>query len=154
MQFSSKILSATWDEDSGKWLLEVSQNGKTKADSADIFVNGAGFLNKWKWPNIEGLSDFKGKLVHTADWDADYDLEGKRVAVIGNGSSGIQVVPAIQPKVSKVVNYVRNPTWISINICAEQTKDGHNYPYTVQDKKRFREDPGALFELRRKLETR
>lgn len=51
----------------------------------------------WKWPNINGLTTFKGDLVHTADWKDDIDLRGKKVGVIGNGSSGMQVLAAIYP---------------------------------------------------------
>lgn len=58
---------------------------------------GTGTLNNWKYPKIEGLSQFKGSLMHTANWDASVDLKGKTVAVIGNGASAVQLVPAIQP---------------------------------------------------------
>lgn len=57
-------------------------------------------------------------------------------------------------KVSKLVNYVRNPTWVSVNFCAELTKDGGNFAYTEEERKSFKEDPKALFEVRRALETR
>ncbi|KAJ3949097.1 uncharacterized protein N0V96_000209 [Colletotrichum fioriniae] len=50
----------------------------------------------WKWPDIPGLHDFSGSLLHSADWDENFDWKGKRVAVIGNGSSGVQIVPAVQ----------------------------------------------------------
>lgn len=92
-----------------------------------------------------------------AQWfarDNSYDWKGKRVAVIGNGSSGIQCVAAMAPDVSKLVNYVRNPTWISINFCAEKTKDGRNFAYTEEEKKLYREDAEAHFALRRGLERR
>ena len=75
------------------------------------------------------------------------------MAVVGNGSSGLQIVPAMQPKVSKLVNYIRNPTWISINICADKAIDGKNFVYTEEDKKRFREDPKAHFAHRKELES-
>lgn len=92
--------------------------------------------------------------MHTANWDASYKWEGKKVAVIGNGSSGIQCVPAMQPKVSKIVNYVRNPTWISVNFCGDKSRTGGNFPYTDEDRKRFREDPEHLFNVRKELEAR
>lgn len=85
--------------------------------------------------------------------DNSYDWEGKKVAVIGNGSSGIQIVPAMQPKVSKLVTYVRNPTWISINFCADKTVDGKNFKYTEEEKRKFREDPHAHFKHRKELEA-
>lgn len=52
----------------------------------------------WKWPNIPGLDTFEGKLMHSAAWDGEYDLKGKKVAVIGGGSSSVQIVPSIQPR--------------------------------------------------------
>lgn len=55
-----------------------------------------GAFSKWKWPAVPGLSDFKGKLLHTAAWDDSYDLSDKTVGVIGAGSSGVQLVAALQ----------------------------------------------------------
>jgi cation diffusion facilitator CzcD-associated flavoprotein CzcO len=92
-------------------------------------------------------------LFLTSVRDNSYDWEGKKVAVIGNGSSGLQIVPAMAPKVSQLINYVRNPTWISINFCAEKTIDGKNFKYTEEEKKKFREDPKAHFKLRKELEA-
>lgn len=53
--------------------------------------------SSWKWPDIEGLNTFKGELYHTANWKDDHEFQGKIVAVIGSGSSGIQIVPQLQP---------------------------------------------------------
>lgn len=53
--------------------------------------------SNWKWPEVEGLDDFKGSLIHTAAWPKDFDYTNKTVAVIGNGASGVQLLPAIQP---------------------------------------------------------
>jgi hypothetical protein len=55
------------------------------------------FLSNWQWPQIQDLQSFQGPLLHSAAWNNNVDLTGKRVAVIGNGSSGIQLVTAIQP---------------------------------------------------------
>jgi len=52
--------------------------------------------SKWKWPEIEGIHSFKGDLIHSANWPKDFKYSGKKVAVLGNGSSGVQIVPAIQ----------------------------------------------------------
>lgn len=73
--------------------------------------------------------------------------------MIGNGSSGLQIVPAMQPKVSKLVNYCRGPTWISVNFCADKARDGKNFEYSEEEKKKFREDPKAHFALRKELEA-
>lgn len=153
VQLNSKVLETIWDDEAGKWKIKVDVEGQVKEDEADILVNGTGFLNKWKWPEVVGLHDFKGKLMHSANWDASYEWEGKKVAVIGNGSSGIQIVSAMAPKCSKLRNYVRGPTWISPNICGELAVNGKNFTYTEEQKKTFREDPKALFKVRKDLEA-
>lgn len=75
------------------------------------------------------------------------------MAVLGNGSSGLQVVASIQPKVEKLVNYVRQPTWISINFLAEKTPEGVNFAYSERQKRTFREDPTAFREYRKEIEA-
>jgi cation diffusion facilitator CzcD-associated flavoprotein CzcO len=59
--------------------------------------------SNWKWPDIPGLESFNGDLVHSAAWKENFNYQGKRVAVIGNGSSGVQIVPAIQPGVHEKI---------------------------------------------------
>lgn len=54
-------------------------------------------ISSWKYPDIPGIQDFMGKLMHSATWDTSYDLTGKTVAVLGGGSSAVQIVPSIQP---------------------------------------------------------
>jgi cation diffusion facilitator CzcD-associated flavoprotein CzcO len=56
--------------------------------------------SNWRWPSIDGLESFNGKLLHSARWDQEYDFAGKTVAVIGAGSSAIQIVPKLQPSMS------------------------------------------------------
>ncbi|KAJ6185558.1 hypothetical protein N7519_006859 [Penicillium mononematosum] len=152
IQFNARVTETVWDDELGKWKVEVDQAGTIIHDEADILVNASGFLNKTSWPDIEGLSSFKGKLLHTSTWDNTYDWSNKRVAVIGNGSSGIQCVAAMQPKVAQLVNFVRTPTWVSVNFCAEKTRDGGNFSYTEEEKAHFAEDTKAHFRYRRELE--
>ncbi|KAF8849457.1 FAD/NAD(P)-binding domain-containing protein [Acephala macrosclerotiorum] len=99
-----------------KVIESVNQNGIIIEDEADVLVNTSGVVNKWKMPSIEGLSDYKGKLVHSANWDETFDWAGKKVAVIGNGESGCQTVPHLQAKASKLVHFFRQPTWIIPNL--------------------------------------
>lgn len=68
IQFNSSVEEAIWDEDAGKWNIQVSKDGKTTKNTADVVINATGFLSAMKWPEIEGLNDFKGKLMHTAQW--------------------------------------------------------------------------------------
>ncbi|KAF4959661.1 hypothetical protein FSARC_10671 [Fusarium sarcochroum] len=152
VQLSTTIKETIWNEESGTWKIKLEQGGEMKEDEADFVINASGFLNKWKWPDIPGLFDFKGKLLHSAKWDNSYDWEGKKVAVIGNGASGIQIVASMQPKVEKLVNYMRQPTWISVNFLIEKAPDGANHAYSEDQKKQWREDPQALYEYRKDLE--
>lgn len=62
----------------------------------DVLILGVGTLNDWKYPDIDGISNYKGRLMHTATWDDSMDLKGKSVAVIGNGASAVQCVAALQ----------------------------------------------------------
>ncbi len=77
-----------------------------------MLLSGVGFLNVPRYPNWPGLHDFEGPKFHTARWEHQHDLTGKVVAVVGTGSSGTQVVPAIQPIVEKLYVFQREPGWI------------------------------------------
>jgi cation diffusion facilitator CzcD-associated flavoprotein CzcO len=79
---------------------------------AQILVSAAGALADPTYPDIPGLPDFAGTVMHSARWDDTHDLTGERVAVIGTGASAIQIVPAIQPDVASVTVYQRTPPWI------------------------------------------
>ncbi|KAK0733515.1 hypothetical protein B0T26DRAFT_631405 [Lasiosphaeria miniovina] len=109
---SHEVISAKWNERDGVWGLIVrNQHSKEFSDYAHFLVDGTGILNNWKWPAIEGLETFKGKLVHTARWPEDFEHSGKNIAVIGNGSTGVQVLPELQPEAKKLYHVVRTPTW-------------------------------------------
>ncbi|NED06013.1 NAD(P)/FAD-dependent oxidoreductase, partial [Streptomyces sp. SID6648] len=74
--------------------------------------SATGPLSDPKVPDIPGLDSFPGKVFHSARWDHDYDLTGKRVAMIGTGASAIQIVPSIQPKVGRLTLFQRTPAWV------------------------------------------
>ena len=74
------------------------------------------------------------------------------MAVVGSGSSAIQLVPQIQKTAKKLANYVRNPTWVATNYLQDYSEDG-NVLCTEEKRKEFRENPQALFDLRKKLEN-
>jgi cation diffusion facilitator CzcD-associated flavoprotein CzcO len=80
--------------------------------SARVLVSAAGALADPVQPDIPGLTGFAGPVVHSARWDADHDLTGERVAVVGTGASAVQLVPAIQPHVAGVTVYQRTPAWV------------------------------------------
>ncbi|KAJ9419776.1 hypothetical protein FOXG_06971 [Fusarium oxysporum f. sp. lycopersici 4287] len=154
VEFNSELVSSVWDNEAGKWRLEIrQQNGPFLVkDEADILINATGFLSKWHWPAIAGLDKFKGKLMHTAAWDTNLDWSGRTVAIIGNGSSGVQLLPEMQPAAAKIVNFVRSPLWISSAFVSEFTPEGKNFSYTDQEIQSFKDNPEKFLELRKGIE--
>jgi cation diffusion facilitator CzcD-associated flavoprotein CzcO len=100
VKLKHQIEHAQWDATKGVWKFRVRDlaSDTVVEDEAEFFINAGGVLNKWKWPEVSGLHDYKGKLMHSAAYEEGYPLEGKRVAVIGAGSSGVQIVANIQKK--------------------------------------------------------
>ena len=82
-----KVCGAQWVESRGGWGVQVEDvtTGKIMHDQCDILINASGILNNWRWPAIQGLKNYKGKLLHSAAWDDSVDLRGKNVGLIGNG---------------------------------------------------------------------
>ena len=154
VQLKTTVENATWDEKSGHWLLDLlSPEGAQVQDWCDILVSASGVLNSWKYPNIPGLDLYRGKLMHSASWDQDFDLEGKTVAVIGGGSSAVQIVPNIQPKVGKLYAFLRSPVWVTTGFGAKYAgPGGSNFKYTEEQKKDFAENPDKLEKYSRNIE--
>lgn len=108
LRLNCEVQQAVWQESEQSWLLTTAQGTL----SADILIAGQGPLAEPSLPAIPGLADFKGALFHSARWRHDYDLRGKRVAVIGTGASAIQFVPQIQPHVEHLTLFQRTPPWL------------------------------------------
>lgn len=85
---------------------------QTITDRAEIMIKATGLVNDWRWPNVPGREKFKGTMLHTANWDDNFDPSGKKVAVLGYGSTGVQITPAIQPLVKELDHYVRGKVWV------------------------------------------
>ncbi len=113
------------------WRLETSRGPLT----ADVLVSGCGGLVEPALPDVPGVEEFHGPAFHSARWDHDVDLTGKRVAVIGTGASAIQLVPAIQPTVGRLVLFQRTPPWIVPRL---------DWAYPQAQKRLLRAVPGAL----------
>lgn len=109
LRFNQHVSSAKFDEANGTWRITTA-SGDVLVARALLLGNGA--LHIPQLPDIPGLQDFKGKRFHSARWDHDYDLSGKRVAVVGTGASAIQFVPQIQPKVAHLDLYQRTAPWV------------------------------------------
>lgn len=114
VKFKHMVKGCKWIESAGKWEVTVEDlvTRKTFVDMADCIINGNGLLNTPKYTYIKDADKFKGKVLHTARWDPDYDLRGKRVAVIGTGATAVQLIPKIQPVVAHMTILQRTPTWV------------------------------------------
>ncbi|MFD3551371.1 flavin-containing monooxygenase [Streptomyces goshikiensis] len=108
IRLDSEVLMARWDADALRWEIETSGGRLT----ADVVVSATGPLSDPKMPEVPGLAEFPGKVFHSARWDHDYDLRGKRVAMIGTGASAIQIVPAIAPDVARLTLFQRTAPWV------------------------------------------
>jgi len=109
MRLRSTVEQARYDEATRRWTVRV-QDGA--CFTASVMVLATGFLAQPKLPEISGLASFRGKTIHTARWDHDYDLRDKRVAVIGTGATSVQLLPEIAPKVRRLDVYQRTPIWV------------------------------------------
>ncbi|GGT98851.1 flavin-containing monooxygenase [Streptomyces violascens] len=109
IRLDHEVTMMRWDAEQVWWEIEVA-NGVTL--TADVVVSATGPLSDPKMPEIPGLASFPGKVFHSARWDHDYDLRGKRVAMVGTGASAIQIVPSIQPDVARLTLFQRTPPWV------------------------------------------
>lgn len=109
MQLDTQIVEAHFDEESGSWALTTDHG---ESFTARVVLCGVGGLVDPQYPDIEGLEDFQGDIFHTARWNHDVDLRGKRVSVIGTGASAVQVVPSIAPIVALLTVFQRTPAWV------------------------------------------
>jgi len=106
LRLDTEVTQARWTGDD--W--EVEANGET--ERADFVVMATGVLHHPNVPDIPGLEDFEGATLHSARWDDEVDPAGKRVAVIGTGSTGVQLVSAMQEVAEQVTLYTRSPQWV------------------------------------------
>ncbi|KAJ3998549.1 FAD/NAD-P-binding domain-containing protein [Lentinula boryana] len=155
MRFSHEVVRAEWVNDTSRWKVTIRDpDGRHFEDECNVFINAGGVLNNWKWPDIEGLHDFQGTLCHTARWPKEFDYKNKRVAVIGSGSSGIQVLATIQPDVKQLYHWIRSPTWITPGFAQQfAAPGGQNFRYTEEQKKKYADDPIHALKYRKMVES-
>ncbi len=107
-RFETTLENATWDEDAQRWRISTNRGEL----SARTLITGSGGLSEPQLPEIEGIDSFRGQVFHSARWDHDVDLTGKRVAIIGTGASSIQIVPSIQAAVRHLDVYQRTAPYV------------------------------------------
>ncbi len=122
IQFNTEIASAAFDKNKGRWHIadKVGNSYTTR-----LLISAAGPFNEALIPNIKGRDRFQGESFHSLHWKHDYDLKGKRVAVVGTGASAIQFVPEIAPVVDKLYVFQRTAPYIAPKPDKEFTEVAH-----------------------------
>ena len=109
IRLGTEVAQADFDEAAGRWRIGLVGGEEIEAD---VLVTATGQLSRPSYPSIPGLESFGGEMFHSARWNHDFDLTGKRVAAIGTGASAVQYIPEIAPKVGHLDLYQRTPGWV------------------------------------------
>jgi len=112
IEFETEVESIVWHEDDGEWELRASGPAGERVVRANAVISAVGFLSRPNLPEIEGMEEFEGDSFHTARWPEGLDLAGKRVAVIGSGCTGYQLVQAIAGQPERTYLLQRTPSWV------------------------------------------
>ena len=135
-RFECKVEGASWNDADAQWTLKF---GSGEESHYDVVVSAIGMFNDLNYPDIEGLDSFAGKSFHSARWDWEYELKGKRIGVIGSAASAVQFVPEIVKEAAQVYYFQRTANWV---LPKEDT------PYSEEVLEHFRTDPMAAQNLR------
>ena len=127
-----EVSRLTWQEDDAQWRVEIEGRDPIVAD---VVVSAVGMFNEVAYPDIPGRDDFEGAAFHSARWDWDVPLDGKRIAVIGSAASAVQIVPEIVKQAAQVHLFQRTANWVVPK---------EDEPYTEAQLAAFREDPAPL----------
>jgi cation diffusion facilitator CzcD-associated flavoprotein CzcO len=130
IRFNEEVVSCEFRD--GCWHL-LTRSGTR--DRADIVIAATGVLHHPNYPRIEGLDSFQGACFHTARWDHDVALDARRIGIIGNGSTGVQIVSALASRANKLYHFQRTAQWIM---------PVENPAFTEEQKAAFRADPALL----------
>lgn len=158
MKLRHEVTECTWDNARGKWIVMVKRpSGDIFKDESDVLISARGLLNHKQWPDIEGLKDFQGEVMHSADWNDDYDFTHKRIGVIGSGSSAIQIIPSLQKVPGAQLNcFMRSKTWISPPL-GQNSMDklgmGSQLQFKPEQIEHFKRDPEAWLSFRLLVEA-
>ncbi|KAL2149000.1 hypothetical protein VTH82DRAFT_1686 [Thermothelomyces myriococcoides] len=153
-KFRHRVEAADWNADQGKWRVTVRDldTDKETVDEVDVLFTAIGRFNAWRLPEYPGINEYRGLLRHASNWDPSFDPRGKKVAVIGNGASGIQLVANLQKVVARLDHYARNPTWIAASWAGDE-RTLEPQPIPEELKESFKDDKTYLA-FRKELEDK
>lgn len=109
MRFSARVEGAQWDEDAEVWHVTLTGNEML---IARFLIAATGFLSQPRIPEIVGIESFSGPILHAAHWDDSYSFAGRRIGIIGTGSTGVQLIPELSKEAAELTVYQRTPIWV------------------------------------------
>ncbi len=136
IRFNAEVTALDWDETSATWTLALADGSRQRFDTV---IAASGVLHHPRMPDIEGLDSFEGPAFHTARWDETAPIKDARVGLIGSGSTGIQIVTAINKEVSRLVHFQRSPQWIM---------PVPYFTYSAEERQAFRDNPALIDAIR------
>ncbi|NWK94640.1 NAD(P)/FAD-dependent oxidoreductase [Sphingobium lactosutens] len=136
IQFDREVVSCIWREADACWALGLSTGEMVEAD---IVIAASGVLHHPRMPDIAGLDSFAGHVFHSARWQDDASIDGARVGVVGNGSTGVQIITALQDRAETLVHFQRSPQWIM---------PVPYFRYSEEEREAFRRDPALIDAIR------
>ncbi|MGZ8812774.1 MAG: flavin-containing monooxygenase [Mycobacterium sp.] len=139
LMLGNSVQRVVWNEHEAHWDVELG-SGQTLV--ADVIVSAVGLFGAARYPDIEGITEFTGHLMHTSQWNAGIDLTGNRVAVVGTGASGVQVIPELAATAAQLTVFQRTPPWMVPK---------EDRPYSADERTRFRRIPWAALRERWRL---
>ncbi|KAL4786506.1 hypothetical protein BJX76DRAFT_355053 [Aspergillus varians] len=157
IRLNSSIQSATWSDKQAKWIVTINQTNPetgietTITDEAEFLITGTGRFSSPRLPDIKGLGEFRGNVIHTGAWDPGFDPTGKNIALIGNGASGLQILPELQKVAARLDHYARSPTWVAGTLGKE--KLNRDVPIAEDLKATWGKDSAEYHKYRKDLET-
>lgn len=125
IRFNTEVIDATWDDSKLLWRIRTATDDVIHART---FVTAWGQLNRPSFAGIEGRANFKGDLFHSARWEHDVPIEGRRVACIGNGPSAVQFIPELARKAGHLTVFQRSPNYLVPRL---------DRPYTADEQRMF-----------------
>jgi len=134
INFETRIVKAEWDEGAAKWWLTTDKGDRL---SAKFLIESVGLLSSTNVPAFPGLESFKGEVHHSARWPKGTDLKGKKVGVIGTGSTGTQIITEVAPQAEHLYVFQRTPQYV--------VPLGNQHPISPDTLRQLEEDPDAYF---------
>jgi len=112
IRFKTEVRSLNWNDADAMWEIHIEGPDGEETIRSNAVITAVGFLNRPNMPDIEGMESFEGPSWHTARWPKDMNLSGKRVAVIGTGCTGYQMIPELALEAGHVTVFQRTPQWV------------------------------------------